>query len=95
MNSKALERALRDCWTVSDLQKRFRKSGMTIHLWRVNRGLPAVVIEGSGRAAIRFIPEEVRAWAEKMEQKMYSPRPPRERVRIRISNQRERIRIAA
>jgi len=71
MTSKELQATINRCWTISDLEKRFRVTGMTIHNWRNNRGLPAVVIKSETRPAIRFVPDDVRAWATTNSVKMY------------------------
>lgn len=63
MRSSALQRQLEGLWTTQDLIRRFRKSAMTIHQWRQSRALPALVLEGDGRPAIRYVPDEIRAWA--------------------------------
>lgn len=64
MKSNALQKRLTDCWNTQDLMRRFRVTAMTIHLWRDQRGLPAVIIPGDKRPTIRFIPEEVQKWAK-------------------------------
>lgn len=69
-----LQKLLERCWTIQDLQDRFRVSGMTIHNYRNYRGLPAVVIPGDVRPALRFIPNEVAAWAKTNGIKMHPKR---------------------
>lgn len=64
MNSTELQRLLERCWTIHDLSEMFQVSGMTIHNWRAYRGLPALVIPGDSRPALRFVPSEVRKWAK-------------------------------
>ena len=64
MQSPALQKKLEGLWTTQDLVRRFRVTAMTIHQWRQARDLPALVLEGEGRPAIRYVPEDVRAWAE-------------------------------
>lgn len=72
MNSTELQRLLERCWTINDLSEVFRVSGMTIHNWRTFRGLPALVIPGDSRPALRFIPNEVLKWAKDNDVKVYS-----------------------
>jgi hypothetical protein len=71
MKSKAIQKQVDGLWTVGDLRHRFRVTGMTVHLWRTNRGLPAVVIGGGLRPTIRFVPAEVRTWAKSVGLEMY------------------------
>jgi hypothetical protein len=54
---------LEELWTVQELARRAHRTAYTIHLWRANKGLPAVVIPGDQRATIRFVPNDVRKWA--------------------------------
>lgn len=67
MKSKTLQAKLDGLWSVGKLRRLFDVTGMTIHLWhtRQENPLPAIVIKGDGRDAIRFVPDEVRAWARK------------------------------
>jgi hypothetical protein len=74
INGAELQKLLASCWTINDMVERFRVSGMTIHNWRNFRGLPAVVITGEVRPALRFIPSEVTAWAKTNNVKMYGAR---------------------
>lgn len=62
LSSKELQKALDKCWSIQDLEKLFKVSGMTIHNWRAKRGLPAIVIAGRSRPALRFVPSEVWEW---------------------------------
>ncbi len=51
--------------TVPDLTRMFGVTPMTIHNWRKDRGLPAVVIPGYARPTIRFQLPAVIAWARR------------------------------
>lgn len=62
MKPKQLREAISKLWTIKDVQDHFGVSGMTIHHWRNRKGLPTVIIPGTGRATIRFIPAEVIDW---------------------------------
>jgi hypothetical protein len=62
MGSAQLQNQLSDLWTAQDVCAYYGVTAMTVHLWR-GRGLPAVVIPGHMRPAVRFLPSEVRAWA--------------------------------
>lgn len=64
MSSTMLKRALDATWTTRDLERGFRKSAMTIHLWRRRLALPVIVIPGRERPAIRYSPRDVLAWAK-------------------------------
>jgi len=63
--SATLQRKTQELWTTRDLAVLFNRTPMTIYLWRRDRGLPAVVIKGAARPAVRFIPADVRAWASR------------------------------
>lgn len=67
MSTTALQKKLNSLWTVQQLCQKTKPSvtPMTIHLWRANRGLPAVVIAGDKRPAIRFVPADIRRWAKR------------------------------
>ena len=65
MQSSALQKKLGGLWTTRDLVQKFRVTAMTIHQWRQARELPALVLEGTGRPAVRYVPDEVRSWAKK------------------------------
>ena len=71
VNGGELQKVLERCWTINDMVERFKVSGMTIHNWRNYRNVPAVVIPGESRPALRFIPNEVIAWAKDHDVKMY------------------------
>lgn len=57
------QRKLSALWTTQDVARLFDVTPMTVHLWRLNRGLPTVVIPGTLRNAVRFEREAVLAWA--------------------------------
>ena len=59
-----LQLAMKHTWTTARLAKRYRTSVVTIHQWR-KQGMPAIVINGDGRACIRFVYTEVRQWIKK------------------------------
>lgn len=61
MNSAELQKHLNGSWTAQDVCTEYGVTAMTVHLWRA-RGLPAIVIPGQKRPAIRFVPSEVKAW---------------------------------
>jgi hypothetical protein len=71
INGVELQKLLERCWTINDMVEKFRVSGMTIHNWRNFRGLPAVVIAGEVRPALRFMPHEVVEWAKTNNVTMY------------------------
>lgn len=58
-----LQDQLNKLWTTTDLCRRFKKEPMTIYLWRRDRKLPAIIIPGSSRPTVRFVPDDVRKWA--------------------------------
>jgi hypothetical protein len=60
-----LQKFLDRCWTINDMINAFQVTGMTIHNWRAQRGLPTVVISGDRRPALRFMPSEVAEWARR------------------------------
>ena len=64
VSGEEMQKALERCWTINDMVERFGVSGMTIHNWRNYRDLPALVIPGSDRPALRFMPSEVIKWAK-------------------------------
>jgi hypothetical protein len=71
MKSVALQKKLDDLWSTQDLMVRFRVTAMTIHLWRENRALPALVIPGAKRPTVRFVPTEVENWAKSNKVQMF------------------------
>lgn len=58
-----LNKELGDLWTMQDICQALRVTPMTVTAWRKQRDLPTVVLPGSLRNAVRFIPEEIAAWA--------------------------------
>lgn len=50
--------------TAKDLVKLFRRSELTIHIWKRDKGLPHIRIPGSGRDTIRFDRPSVLTWAK-------------------------------
>lgn len=69
--TKELQKSVSKCWTVQHLEKLFGCTSMTIHNWRRDRGLPAVVIPGDGRPALRFVPIDVIDWAKREQVPMH------------------------
>lgn len=65
MSSNKLQEQLNSMLTTADLCRMFQKTPMTIHLWRKNKGLPAVVIPGGKRPTVRFVAKDVIRWAKK------------------------------
>jgi len=66
MRTSDLQKHINSLWTSDDVCAYFGVTPMTVYLWRQNRGLPALVFPGNARNAVRFVPDEVRAWAAKM-----------------------------
>jgi hypothetical protein len=69
MRAEQLQSLLTGLLDIKDMKKMFRVSGWTLHKWRAKPGpnktvLPAVVIPGTGRPALRFVEPEVREWAK-------------------------------
>lgn len=75
MNSAQIQRQLDGLWTAQDVCAEYGVTAMTVHLWRA-KGMPAVVIPGQKRPAIRFVRQEVQSWA-----RTQGIRPAHERVR--------------
>lgn len=48
-------------WAAQDVAQAAGVTVMTVHLWRA-RGLPAVVLPGLARPAVRFVPADVADW---------------------------------
>lgn len=63
--TRQLQNQLRALWTTADVCRVFKVTSMTVITWRQNRGLPALEVPGTKRPAIRFIPNEVLAWAKR------------------------------
>lgn len=68
--SKERYRILDNLLTEEDLSRLFRRSKLTIMLWRKD-GLPYVRIKGSHRDTIRFERTEVMVWARKNNKRIY------------------------
>jgi hypothetical protein len=49
--------------THSDLCRLFKRSELTVMLWRQNHGLPYIRVPGENRDTIRYDREQVIAWA--------------------------------
>lgn len=73
MRTHDLQTALESLWTTQDVARVFRVTPMTIHLWRQNRGMPAIVIPGEGRPAVRFREDDVCEWARSHGIRVYLP----------------------
>ncbi len=80
LSGAELQRFLDKCWTINDMVEVFRVTSMTIFNWRKMRSLPTVEIQGDGRPALRFMPNEVTAWARKNGIKMHTTNPGQQRV---------------
>jgi hypothetical protein len=63
--TRQLQHQLRSLWTTNDVCRVLKRTSMTVHTWRQTRGLPAIEVPGSKRPAIRFVPDDVLAWAKK------------------------------
>lgn len=74
--TKKLQQEMEAVWTVGDVAERFRVTTMTIHNWREHRGLPALVIPGNGRPALRFIPHDVEVWAKANDVQIFGSEKP-------------------
>jgi hypothetical protein len=72
MDTRSLQKEVQQLWTVQDLIKKFRVTAMTIRQWRLDKQLPALVLEGKGRPAIRFVPDEVLSWAKERKVRMWN-----------------------
>lgn len=59
-----LQKLLNNLWTAVDVCNEYGVTAMAVHLWR-KRGLPALAIPGNDRPAIRFVPEDVKAWCKR------------------------------
>jgi len=69
--TRQLENQLRALWTTADVCRVLKRTSMTVHTWRQTRGLPALEVPGSKRPAIRFVPNDVYAWAKKNDVPVY------------------------
>lgn len=64
LETAKLQKLINGLWTAQDVCERWGVTAMTVHLWR-DKGLPAVVIPGYARDAVRFVPADVRDWTKK------------------------------
>lgn len=71
--TKELERAINKLWTTADVQRALGRSHQTIKTWRKDYNLPTVCIRGDAKPALRFVPEDVRAWARKYDLPVSDP----------------------
>ena len=62
-STQDLQERLSGLMTTQDVAHLFCVTSMTVHLWRSSRGLPALVIPGTSRPAVRFARRDVLAWA--------------------------------
>jgi len=69
--TEKIQQQLRGLWTITDLSKRFRVTGMTIINWCDNRDLPCIRLRGDKKNAFRFVPEDVQKWAERNKLRMH------------------------
>ena len=65
LDRSKLEAALAELLTIKKLCKMFRVSEMTVYTWKRYRGLPFISVPSDARPAIRFLPQEVAAWAKR------------------------------
>lgn len=65
LRSYQIQHELDNLLTTRDLTQMFRKTSMTISLWRRQRDLPAIVLLFGRRNVVRFVARDVRAWARK------------------------------
>jgi hypothetical protein len=63
--TRQLQNQLRALWTTADVCRVLKVTSMTVITWRQTRGLPALEGPGSKRPAIRFVPNDVLAWAKR------------------------------
>lgn len=49
----------------------FKRSSLTIGLWRKHEGLPYILLPGDARDAIRFVRTDVVAWAKRTGHDVY------------------------
>jgi hypothetical protein len=63
--TRQLQNQLRALWTTADVCRVLKVTSMTVITWRQTRGLPALEVPGSKRPAIRFVPNDVLAWAKR------------------------------
>lgn len=63
--SRQIQQLLDSLLTTYDLARKFKRTSMTISLWRRQRDLPAVVIKFGRRNVIRFVARDVQEWARK------------------------------
>jgi phage terminase Nu1 subunit (DNA packaging protein) len=61
--SLELQNKLKGLVTTQHLARKYNVTSMTIDHWR-KRGMPAVVIDGTRRDTIRFVPDEVSSWVK-------------------------------
>lgn len=64
MQTTAIQKQLNALWTAQDVAEHFNVTPMAIYLWR-ERGLPCVILPGTSRPAVRFVPADVREWTHK------------------------------
>jgi len=64
-----LQARLASLMTTRDVADMFGVTSMTVHLWRMNRGLPVIVIPGDTRPAIRYDRADVVSWAAAQERR--------------------------
>lgn len=65
VTTRQLQNQLLSLWTINDVCRVLKRTPMTVHSWRVTRGLPAIEVPGGKRAAVRFVPSDVTAWAKR------------------------------
>lgn len=70
-NQASIQQYLSSLVTPAALRRMFGCSEMTLLDWRRNKGLPAYVIPGESRPAIRFDLKQVRQWAKANGKKLH------------------------
>lgn len=71
--SEVLQSTFDRLLTVTDVMRIFNVTNMTVYTWRMERGLPTVMIRGDTRDSVRFHPADVSEWAEKEGRHMINP----------------------
>lgn len=65
------QKYLHTLWTTQDVMRVFRRSEMTINIWRREHGMPYFLIPSDQRPAIRYDSDLVREWADNKGKEMY------------------------
>ena len=65
LRSRQIQHQLDSLLTAQDLARMFKRTSMTISLWRRQRDLPAIVMQFGRRNVVRFVARDVQEWARK------------------------------